>query len=70
MSFLIIAQMLLGGLLIALILLQNRGAGLGSAWGGGGELYITRRGMEKMLFKLTILVAALFVVVSLASLIA
>lgn len=70
MSFLMIAQMLLGGLLIALILLQNRGAGLGSAWGGGGELYITRRGMEKMLFKLTILVAALFVVVSLASLIA
>lgn len=70
MSFLIIAQMLLGGLLIALILIQNRGAGLGSAWGGGGELYITRRGMEKMLFKLTILVAALFVVVSLASLIA
>lgn len=65
-----IAQMLLGTLLTALVLLQNRGAGLGSAWGGGGELYITRRGMEKMLFRLTILVAALFVIVSLASLIA
>ena len=65
-----VAQTLLGAFLVALVLLQNRGAGLGSAWGGGGELYITRRGMEKMLFKLTILVAALFVVVSLASLIA
>ena len=70
MSALVVAQTLLGAFLVALVLLQNRGAGLGSAWGGGGELYITRRGMEKMLFKLTILVAALFVVVSLASLIA
>lgn len=70
MKIFMAAQLLLGAFLTILVLLQNRGAGLGSAWGGGGELYITRRGMEKMLFRLTILVAALFVIVSLASLIA
>ncbi|MBI2007572.1 MAG: preprotein translocase subunit SecG [Candidatus Blackburnbacteria bacterium] len=70
MTFLMLAQTVLAAILVALVLLQSRGAGLGSAWGGGGELYTTRRGMEKMLFRLTILVAGLFVVVSLASLIA
>lgn len=65
----IIAQTVLGVLLIGTILLQNRGAGLGSSFGGGGELYITRRGMERLLFRFTILVAVVFVLVSLASLI-
>lgn len=62
-------QTVLAALLVTLILLQNRGAGLGSAWGGGGELYTTRRGVEKLLFRLTVLTAALFVLFSLVSLI-
>jgi protein translocase SecG subunit len=41
----LILNIILGVLIIALILLQGRGAGLGSAWGGGGELYQTRRGI-------------------------
>lgn len=65
----IIAQTVLAVLLIGTILLQNRGAGLGSSFGGGGELYITRRGMERLLFRFTILVAVVFVLVSLTSLI-
>lgn len=65
----VVIQTILAAALIGAILLQNRGAGLGSAWGGGGELYITRRGVEKLLFRSTILIAVVFVLVSLASLI-
>lgn len=64
-----IAQTVLAILLIISILLQNRGSGLGSAWGGEGELYGTRRGVEKLLFRTTILIATLFIFVSLASII-
>lgn len=70
MNFLVIAQTLLGMVLVAAILFQNRGAGLGSAWGGGGELYVTRRGVEKFLFRITVLIAIVFVLVSLTSLVA
>lgn len=69
MNPLVAGQTILAALLVTLILLQNRGAGLGSAWGGGGELYTTRRGVEKLLFRLTVLTAALFVLISLVSLI-
>ncbi len=68
MSLFSVFQTVLAIILIASILLQSRGAGLGGAWGGGGELYTTRRGIEKLLFRGTVLVATLFVVVSFASL--
>lgn len=68
MELLQIAQTVLAILLILFIVLQHRGAGLGSAWGGGGELYATRRGMEKILFRLTIFVVVLFSLISLVSL--
>lgn len=69
MSTLAIFQAVLALFLVIAILVQNRGAGLGSAWGGGGELYTTRRGVEKFIFRLTILLAALFIIVSFASLV-
>lgn len=69
MSPFVVAQTILAILLIVTILLQSRGAGLGSAWGGGGQLYGTRRGVEKVLFRATIAIAALFIVVSIASII-
>lgn len=68
MNPLTIVQTALALLLILLIVLQNRGAGLGSAWGGGGEFYGTRRGVEKIMFRLTIAIAVLFVALSFASL--
>ena len=37
-------------LIVLLILIQGKGAGLGSAWGGSGEMYQTRRGFEKITF--------------------
>lgn len=69
MDGIIIAQIILSVLLIVTILLQSRGAGLGSAWGGEGQLYGTRRGVEKMLFRLTVLISILFIIISLASII-
>lgn len=55
--------------LITLILLQAKGVGLGKAWGGSGEFYKNRRGVEKIFFQLTIVLATLFLISSLLSLI-
>lgn len=69
MDYYSIAQTLLAILLVITILLQGRGAGLGSSWGGDSELYGTRRGLEKILFKATCVLAAFFILVSVASLV-
>lgn len=47
-------------LLIILILLQARGVGLGSTFGGEGNFYFTKRGAEKTIFILTIITAIAF----------
>lgn len=49
-------------LTILLILLQQRGASLGAGFGSSGELYTTRRGLERSLFNATINFAFIFVV--------
>mgnify|MGYP001115990888 FL=1 len=48
-------------LTILLILLQQRGASLGAGFGSSGELYTTRRGLEKSLFNATIICSVVFV---------
>ena len=48
-------------LTILLILLQQRGASLGAGFGSSGELYTTRRGLEKSLFNATIICSLVFV---------
>ncbi|MFH1426267.1 MAG: preprotein translocase subunit SecG [Candidatus Kerfeldbacteria bacterium] len=55
-----IAQIIIGILLIAAILLQQKGGGLGSAFGGGETIASTRRGAEKGLFTISIILSALF----------
>lgn len=60
-----IVQITLAAILVAAILMQSKGTGLGAAFGGGGNLYRTKRGAEKMLYWTTIGVAALFFAVSL-----
>ncbi len=48
-------------LTILLILLQQRGASLGAGFGSSGELYTTRRGLEKSLFGATVVTSLVFV---------
>jgi preprotein translocase subunit SecG len=50
------------GLLMTIaILLQSRGASLGAGFGSSGELFTTRRGVDKNLFEATIFLAVVFV---------
>ena len=67
-TVLIFIQIFISILLITLILSQAKGAGLGSAWGGSSEFYTSRRGVEKIIFTATIVLAALFLLVSVVSL--
>ncbi|HEU4715297.1 MAG TPA: preprotein translocase subunit SecG [Candidatus Saccharimonadales bacterium] len=48
-------------LMVVAILLQQRGASLGAGFGSSGELYTTRRGLDKNLFEVTIVLAVVFV---------
>lgn len=64
-----IAQIVLAVLLVVSILLQARGTGLGAAFGGEGNIYRTKRGVEKVLFYATIALASLFFIVALANVI-
>ncbi len=55
-------------LMVLAILLQQRGATLGAGFGSSGELYTTRRGVDKNLFEVTIIFAVIFVLSILAGL--
>lgn len=68
MSILQLLQIISAALLIVFILLQGGGAGLSSPFGGGGETFRTRRGVEKILLFATILAAAVFVFAAFANL--
>lgn len=62
-----IIQIVLSVAVILFILLQVRGAGLGSAFGApsSGATFKTRRGVEKLIFQITIVFVLLFSAVSL-----
>src|SRR5581483_1889186 len=64
-----IVQIVLSVAVIAFILLQVRSAGLGSAFGGtsAGSVFKTRRGVERLVFNITIVSIVLFAVISLVS---
>ena len=66
---LLLAQMILAMALIASILLQQRGTGLGGAFGGEVTAYRSRRGIERTLFRLTVVLALLFAAFSLLNLV-
>ncbi len=57
-----IIQMILSVLLVASILLQQRGSGLGTAFGGDSNVFRTKRGVEKGLYYATIAISVLFFV--------
>ena len=56
-------------LMIICILLQQRGATLGAGFGSSGELYTTRRGFDKNLYEATVVLAVIFVLSILVSLV-
>ncbi|MCD6232896.1 preprotein translocase subunit SecG [bacterium] len=64
-NILLIAQIAISSILVILILLQQRGQALGGTFGGGGEFYLKRRGVEKKIFIATIVFAVLFIAASL-----
>ena len=68
-SWLPAVQIILSALLMVCILLQARGSDVGGAFGGSSTVYRTRRGIEKSLFRATIILAVLFTLVSLARLV-
>ena len=68
-EYLPLAQILVSGLLILFILLQQRGTGLGSIFGREGGFYTTRRGIQKKIFWATVFLGALFLVLALLNLI-
>lgn len=69
-SYLRIVQIIVAVCLIAAILLQVKGQGLGGIFGGSDSgIYKTRRGAERTLFNLTIVLVVLFFLFALASVI-
>lgn len=63
-SFLSLAQILISTLLIVLVLLQVRGTGFGAALGGQDHAFRTRRGIQRSLHRLTIVVVVIFLAIS------
>lgn len=68
-SILQIVTIISAGLMALAILLQQRGASLGAGFGSSGELFTTRRGIDKNLFEVTIILSVIFVLSILAGLI-
>ena len=64
-----IIQLVLAFILILVILLQQKGSGLGAAFGGSSNIYSTKRGLDKILHYITIGAAVIFFIVSLVRLI-
>ena len=56
-----IIQIVISILLITVVLLQQKGVGLGAAFGGSSNVYSTKRGVDKILFRATIVLAVLFI---------
>jgi len=64
-DFMLVAMMVLAVALIAIVLIQAQDAGLGSMFGGDNSMYRTRRGLEKVVFNITVGLAVAFMVLSL-----
>jgi len=67
-TYLLISQIIVSVLLIIFISLQQRGTALGSGFGGGGEFYASRRGLQKKIFYATIALSAIFILLGILNL--
>lgn len=59
-DILLVLQIIISGALIVVILLQVKGTGLGTAFGGSGQVYRSRKGVEKLFLYFTIFLIFLF----------
>lgn len=66
-NILYIVQIILAVTLIGLVLLQSKNSGAGAMFGGDSSFRTTRRGVEKTMFNLTIVVSVLFFALSLVT---
>jgi preprotein translocase subunit SecG len=67
-TYLYIAQIVVAVALTIVALLQVKGGGLGGIFGQADTVYRTKRGVEKTLFQLTIVLAVIFIILSVVSL--
>ncbi len=67
-TYLNIAQVVVSAALVVIIMLQVRGGGLGGIFGQPSTVFRTRRGVEKVLFQLTIVLVCVFLVISVLTL--
>jgi preprotein translocase subunit SecG len=64
-TYLNIIQIIVASALIALAVMQSQNAGLGRMFGGDSSVYRTRRGVEKTMHHVTIIMAVVFFITSL-----
>ena len=62
-------QIVVGILLILVIIIQQKGSGLGSTFGGDFGFYRTKRGAEKLLFLTSFVLSAVFIILALIGLV-
>ncbi len=67
-NIILIAQIVFAVLIVILILLQQRGTAMGSAFGGQGGFYSTQRGIQKKIFIATVVAVAIFIILLLTNL--
>jgi len=68
MTLLNVAQIIIAVMVIVIILAQVQGGGLGGIFGGSGEsAFRSRRGIERTLFRFTIVVVVVFILLSILS---
>ena len=63
-----VVQIIVAIALILVILLQVRGGGLGGIFGQADTVYRTKRGLEKRLFQLTVILVVLFIIIAVVTL--
>ena len=65
----LVGQIAVSAFLVVLILLQARGTGFGRSLGGGNQSSFSRRGLEKVVFKLTFILVGIFIAISILQLV-
>ena len=67
LPYLGIAQILVSILLVVLILAQTRGTGFASGYAADSSIYRTRRGVERLIYQMTIIVSVVFLLLAIVA---